>query len=167
MARVGDLELDQDLAQQQREWKAERFAWIIWILLLLATLAGLLGPGPFSNATAGNVGDSLWVEYDRFIRHRAPTELVVHLQPEMVHEGIVALSLDQSFLDQVEIERIEPEPNQEQAAGERTHYVFEVAESEQPLVVTFHLEPGDSGPLSTTVAVPGNAEVGVSQYVFP
>jgi hypothetical protein len=165
--RVGDLEIDQDLTYQQREWKVQRTGWVVWVLLLLATSVGLLGHGPVSKTTAGSEGGPLWVEYYRFVRHRAPTTVLLHLDPALAREGIIRLELDQSYLEQVAIEDIVPKPDQEQAKGDRIVYSFAVAESEEPLVVTFKLEPDDPGSLSTAVAIEGGPAVNVRQFVYP
>ena len=44
--RHGDLEIDEDLPFQRREWFAERVAWAVMALLIAAALLGLFGTGP-------------------------------------------------------------------------------------------------------------------------
>ena len=56
--RVGDLEIDQDLRFQKREWAFERASWVVMALVVLAGLLGLLGRGPMSDQTAVS-GDGL------------------------------------------------------------------------------------------------------------
>jgi hypothetical protein len=85
----------------------------------------------------------------------------------MAQEGMVRLLLDQKYVEQVKIESIDPEPDQEQASAEHITYVFQVTETDQPLVLTFHVEPGGFGPLSTAVRIEGGPEVKASQFVYP
>jgi hypothetical protein len=165
--RVGDLELDQDLTYQQREWRAERISWIVATLLLLAALLGVLGPGPLSKTRAGSQDDLLWVEYDRFVRHRSPTELIVHLDPNAAQEGTIQLQLDRGFIEKAQIQRIDPQPDQEQFAMGRITYVFRIGEGDTPLQVTYHLEMQSFGPLSTPIAILDGQEVSINQFVYP
>lgn len=55
-----------------------RAGWTLLALILLAALAGLLGPGPLSSRTAC-AGPAFCVEYERFIRNHAPAELRIRL----------------------------------------------------------------------------------------
>jgi hypothetical protein len=139
----------------------------VWALLLLAAMIGLLGYGPASQTTSGNEGGALWAEYDRLVRHRAPSEVLLHIDPALAREGVVRLQLDHDYLDQVAIEDIVPKPDQEEAMGEHIVYSFAVAETEQPLLITFRLQPDSMGPLSTAVALEGGERVDVRQFVYP
>jgi hypothetical protein len=44
--RHGDLEIQEDLPFQRREWLVERVAWGVMALLIVAALLGLFGTGP-------------------------------------------------------------------------------------------------------------------------
>ena len=66
LVRVGDLEIDQDLAAQEHEWQATRIARVVAALVLLAGLAGLLGHGPLARAHAGESSSGLEADYSRF-----------------------------------------------------------------------------------------------------
>jgi hypothetical protein len=165
--RVGDLELDQDLEYQQREWMAERISWVVWLLLLLAALLGILGSGPVSNATAGSQDGPLWVEYQRLARHRSPTTIIVHTRPEIAQDGTLQLQFDQEFIGKVQIERIDPEPDQVQIGMGRITYSFQVSEGDAPLHIIYHMQLETMGSVSTPLGIVGGPEVTVSQFVYP
>src|SRR4051794_40698086 len=101
--RVRDLEIEQDLAYQRREWAFERVGWLLLGLLLLAALVGLLGRGPLSNTTAGDPGGPLRVEYQRFLRHRSTSTLRVHLGPNAARGNEAHLWLDREYLEGMEV----------------------------------------------------------------
>lgn len=42
---VRDLESEENLAFQERQWVVQRVAWVVVLALLVAGLLGLLGPG--------------------------------------------------------------------------------------------------------------------------
>jgi hypothetical protein len=91
-ARVGDLEVSQDIEHEKKTWRVRRIGWIGLGLVWLAGLAGVFGSGPVSGGTAS--GPSLRLDYDRFGRCTAPQELTLHLgpaitaQPKVRHSGI-------------------------------------------------------------------------------
>jgi hypothetical protein len=165
--RVGDLELDQDLIYQNREWRVERIGWIILALLVLAALLGILGKGPLSKAIAGSQDGPLWVEYQRFVRHRSPTELIVRIEADAAQEGRIHLQLNQEFVQKAQIQRIDPEPDQEQVAMDRITYVFQVGEGAAPVQVIYRLEMQSFGLLSTPIGIVDGPEVSINQFVYP
>lgn len=98
ISQVGDLQVDQDLNYQQREWLVERVAWAVLALVVLAALAGLLGGGPLSQATAGGEGWPLQVQYGRFVHHRGPTDIQIQLQPDAVQGDKARVEVDRQWL---------------------------------------------------------------------
>ncbi len=45
MKRVGDLEIDQDLAFERRQWSVQRVGWGVGALIIVAALLGCSAPG--------------------------------------------------------------------------------------------------------------------------
>ena len=56
---AADLAIREDMRHQRLEWAVERVGWAAVALVLVAALAGLLGHGPLSRATAGEPGSRL------------------------------------------------------------------------------------------------------------
>src|SRR5688572_20481984 len=79
--RVGTLEVHQDMEFQQREWRVQKLGWILMFLFIAAAVAGAFGAGPVSNATAGEQGSAVWVDYERFGRRGGPLTLRIHARP--------------------------------------------------------------------------------------
>ncbi len=48
LERIGDLELNENLRFQKRESKAPKAGSILFVLIIIAALAGLFGAGPLS-----------------------------------------------------------------------------------------------------------------------
>jgi hypothetical protein len=165
--RIGDLEIDQDLAFQQRAWTVQRIGWASIALLILAALLGLFGPGPLSNATAGAPGADLWLEYERFERFKAPTTLRVNVGPGAVRDGVVRITLDRAYLDQVQVEQVMPQPESVETGPDRFTYTFKLNDPAQPTAITFHLNPQAIGRLSGRVGLDGEQAIGFDQFVYP
>ena len=163
--RVGSLEIAQDLDFQQREWVVQRVAWWIVVAILLAAIVGLLGAGPLSHASAAS--GPLELDYDRFMRRRAPSQYELVVAPGTAVEGEVALWLDDALLEKVDVERVMPEPSEMEAGADRVVYRFVVADPEQPARITFHLEPDEPGAVRGGIGIVDGAEVSINQFVYP
>ena len=163
--RVGSLEIAQDLDFQRREWIVQRIAWGIVVIILIAGLAGLLGAGPLSHAQASS--GPLALDYERFVRKRAPTQFDLTVAPEAASDGEVALWLDQALLEKLDVERITPEPTAMEATPDRVVYRFVLADPEQPAAVTFHLEPAEPGAVRGNLGLVDGQELAVAQFIYP
>jgi hypothetical protein len=167
MKRIGDLELDQDLRHQKREWAAERVGWTLMALVLLASLLGLLGPGPLGRARAGKEGSPIWVEYNRFERNQSPVLLRIHLGPGAGREGRVRLKVNGRFIEKIKVEGIDPPPEVVEAGPEGPTYVFRVPDGRGPTALAFHYEPDKFGRLPVAISLEGGERVAFSQFIFP
>jgi len=163
--RVGSLEIGQDLDFQRREWVVQRGAWLVVLLILFIGLAGLLGGGPLSHAEASS--GPLALDYERFVRKHAPTELDLRVAPAAVANGEVTLWLDQSVLDKIDVERIVPEPVEMEAAADRVVYRFAIEDSEEPTEVTFHLQPAEPGAVHVRLGLVNGADLTADQFIYP
>jgi hypothetical protein len=164
--RVGDLEVHQDLDYQRREWLFERVGWAVMALVVLAALLGLLGrSGPLSRTTAGVPG-AFDVRYDRYLRIRSPTTLVVTLSAEATRGDEVGLWISRHYLAGVEIQSVTPEPRRVEAGEERHTFVFPVAERGRPTTVFFHLQAEEPGRLEGELGAAGGS-LSFAQLVYP
>ncbi|MDQ3669061.1 MAG: hypothetical protein M3377_02105 [Actinomycetota bacterium] len=114
MARksTGELELEQDLSFQRWQWRVERAGWGLLALVILAAFLGLIGGyGPLRTASASADGDALRLEYDRFVRLRAATELRFLASPDLVGGGELEVFLTSDYADEIEIASITPGPD--------------------------------------------------------
>lgn len=165
--RVGDLEIDQNLSLQQKEWLIQRVAWVALALLLLAGLLGVFGNGPLSDTTAGDADGPLRAEYPRFARFQAPLTVRFHIGPEAIQDGEARIGLSRSYVDSVRIERIDPEPDRVEAGEGVYVYVFTVADPEQAATVSFHLQPEAIGSIQGRAEPAGGPALDFGHFVYP
>jgi hypothetical protein len=93
-------------------------------LILVAALAGLLGHGPASSATAQSRDGSVLVDYHRFEHYQADTAMRIRLSGRLPPGAEWRLAISRSFLGQAEVTAISPEPLRMEAGAERTVLVF-------------------------------------------
>lgn len=165
--RVGDLEIDQDLRFQKREWVFERIAWAVMALIVLAALLGLFGRGPMSHQTAASPDGAVTVEYDRFLNHKAGTTLRVRVSGDVTVPGTFRLSINPAYLHGVQIHQIAPAPDFVEAGEDRHLFVFRAADPGRPTTIVFHLEPDGPASLHGAVSVPGGPPAAFDQLVYP
>jgi hypothetical protein len=141
--------------------------WAIAILVALAALLGLSGRGPLSHTTVGESGAPLRLEYERFGRFQAPTMLRVQLGTSASRAGKARIWFSRNYLEAVEIERVNPEPERVEAHRDRFIYVFELPEPNQPTAITFFLEPAQIGSLPGQVGLDGSQALAFGQFIYP
>lgn len=166
--RIGDIEIYQDMAAQQREWAIRRVGWAAMLLFVLAGLAGLLGPGPLSRRVAGTRDSALWAEYNRFERRESPSVMRIHLGAGATHDGKARLSLNRYFIEHVHITGIDPEPEAVEAGADRFTYVFTMPDAALPTTATFRLEPSTYWRMPVRVWLDGGPrQLRFEQFYFP
>jgi hypothetical protein len=163
--RLGSLEIDEDLIFERRQWGVQRAGWVVILLIVLAGLVGLLGPGPVSTVKA--VSGALTVEYERVVRKQAPTELHVRLAPGAAQDGEVALFLDQAYLAKVGINSVIPEPIEMEATADGVVFRFAIEQPEQPAEIVFAIEPSEPGMTQGRLGLLEGAELTIDQLIFP
>jgi hypothetical protein len=144
-----------------------RIGWSGIGLILLAAVAGLMGPGPLSSRTA-QASPSLKIEYDRFTRYHSPatTRVTVALSGGADE---VRLVLDRKFLEAIELESITPEPARVELTAGGQIYVFDAPHrAGGDAEIVFHYRPDRTmQTIGGTVGLAGGPSLGFSQFVYP
>lgn len=128
-----ELELDEDMRFQRREWRVVRFAWIFLGIILLVAAAGLTGKGLFSTRTLAEPGALLAIEFEPIIRIQAPTEMLLRISAA-AGDSTVKLRLGREFIEGIEVTRFDPNPASVEAARDHYTYEFNRAPAQETLV---------------------------------
>lgn len=164
---IDGLQINQDMPHQRREWRAQRIGWLAMALLLVAALAGLLGPGPLSSSVASAPDGALRVEYDRFERLQAPNELRIGLPADVAGAGSVRLRLNREFVENADIERFDPQPESVAVDADGFVYEFVVNPAGSAPTVIAHYQYRTAGSTPVRVSIEGGPAVAFSQWVYP
>lgn len=157
--------IGQDLRHERIEWGVERVAWWLFVAIVLAALAGLFGKGPLSDATVRSAG--VEVEYDRFQREDTPFDYRLRIDPALARDGHLAVHVDRTLVDMMDIERIQPEPDTARVGPAATDYAFATRPGHGPLHIVFHYRPHAMGRYAGRIRVEGAAPVVLRQLVYP
>ncbi len=163
--RIGDLEIDEDIAFQERSWRLQRVCWMAMAIIIAAGLLGLLGSGPLARGSIASRDGMLQLVYPRLGRLGAPCRLEVHLRAASSDE--VRIWLSNAYLDAIPIERVEPPPIRVEAGPDRSAYVVRLGGPAGTAVATFTLRPVRIGRVEAEVSLDDGAAVGFGQFVYP
>jgi hypothetical protein len=162
---VGDLEVGEDLEFQYRQWRVQRIGWVLMAVIALLAIAGFMGPGPLSRATAKTADGKLLVRYQRFARYQAPATLQFEFPTGATRSARLWLSRD--YMERVQVEAITPAPETVSTAQDWLGYVFPLNEPGERLVVKFSVEMEQFGWQELRVRLEDGQSVVVKQFVFP
>jgi hypothetical protein len=163
----GQFKSEGDFEHEVVEWRVERVAWVLMLVLILAGLAGLLGSGPLSHAVARASGSALWAEYERFERRNAPSVIVIHLTPRTAQGETVRLWFNSGFFRNVNLERIDPQPERMEVGADRYIASFALNEPGGEVLIRVHFEANEIGKMETKLGLEGGPSLHLSQFVYP
>lgn len=162
--KPGGLEMGHDPEHEITEWHIQRIGWALMLLLCIAALAGVLGDGPAANMQQGKIGEELYLEYDRYVRHQAPFIVKVFCRPEQSND--FSLSFTRSFLEKHEVKEIQPEPESTEISSDRSTYRFKSTGAGEHLV-TFRFESDGFGKVHNEVTLNGKITRKMKQFIWP
>lgn len=165
--KVGELEVNQDLAYTRRTWVAQRIGWAVVAVLLVIGLAGGFGHGPVAHATAEHPDGAFAVDYERIMRHKTEYVTVVRLGREVTTKETSQIWFSQGYLEKNQITNIEPEPARTQVGDDRVVYTFEHLAAGEPARVTFVVKSDGYGLHSGRIGLMGGPEVAIDQLIMP
>src|SRR5581483_6446109 len=102
------LEINDDPSSQKRKAVGRRTAWVVMGILLIAAFFGLFGSGPLSDASATEGG--VRVQYERFARRQAQTELQVRVDGAAIRDGVAEVRLSRASASHVDVLDVRPRP---------------------------------------------------------
>jgi hypothetical protein len=161
--RINDLELPEDMEFQRREWRTQRVAWCVMIVIVGLAVAGVFGGGPLARATAGERDGTLWAEYERFARLNTTSDLRVHLTPS---GDSTQLWIGRAYQDRMRLEMIVPEPVSSRVTPDRIIHTFDTQPGE-PVTITLQMKTASPGTVQGRLGVVGGAELVLSNFVYP
>lgn len=159
-----ELEVDEDLAFQQRLWRAQRCAWGLLLAFIAAAALGLTGRGPLSYAETGG---PVRVAYERFVRREAPTTVRVSLAAGAGRSGRVSVWIDRRYFERVDLDEVTPQPIQTEASADRFTFTFAVPVPSDSTAVLFRFSPGRMGVGHARVGLGGGPPVVLTQFIYP
>ncbi|HEX6978868.1 MAG TPA: hypothetical protein VF342_06175 [Alphaproteobacteria bacterium] len=162
-----DLHVDADLAFQKRSWRVQRIGWAVCAILLAAAALGFFGAGAFSTTTAGSPAAGFWVEYERFVRGFAPSELIVHVDRRLVAGDRVNIVLGGDYVRAVELRTLLPPAASAGASPDGAVIAFDAVGGPGELRFVFQIRFSRPGPAAGRVGLQGAPALETRHWVYP
>lgn len=164
-----DIQIEEDLDFQRKEWRVERVGWIIMAAIIALAVLGLFGgAGIFLRTTNGTPGTGIWVSFDRFIRFKSPSQLSIYMNPELDGSGKTSFWIDRKYLAKIQINNISPQPVEVEVEENRLTYHFTVSRSDLPIEVIFDITADDIGRNNGRMGMgQGGQVVEFHQFFYP
>jgi hypothetical protein len=160
--RDDGLQLEEHRAFQERFWTVERFAWIVFGLLLVAALLGFTGSGgALSRTTAHMEGGS--IDHPRVARWESADEMMVSFAAGAAERR---LTLSPAFSEALQVEAIQPEPQSSAASGDGAVLTFDT-DPEEAAEVTIHFRALKPGLPTFEARIDDGAPVSIGLLVLP
>jgi hypothetical protein len=155
-----ELEIEEDLEFQRKEWRAQRVGMVVFVMFVMLALLGLTGMGgPFSRGETGDPAGSVNIEYERFVRRSALSRVTMRVRSA---PGPVQFWVSAGYLEHIEIRRVSPEPDR--VTVERNRHVYTIQGASPEVTVVFELEHKTAGTLDAEVGLVGGPAVRFRQW---
>jgi hypothetical protein len=162
-----DEERAQQPGPQRRALVFQRVGWAVFALIIVAALAGLLGPGPLSWTSATTPAGLVEVEYSRFVRHVADTSVELRVQPDPAQPSTARVWISTAYLSALNVQQVTPQPDTWTAMGDGVELTFPAAAGPDPVTVQLEIRPDDLWLVRGAVGAPGQEPVEFWQFVYP
>lgn len=168
MTGTQELELNEDIKFQEREWRIERFGWLGLLAVVGLAMLGLFGNGPISWTTASTDDGVLEVSFERFGRRGGSQDLVITAAADGADSGGTwQIELSQGLVDSMRIDSTTPQPDSVEAVSGGIRYTFSQADPVAELEARFALTPQVLWNQDGEIHLEGADPVKISFFLFP
>jgi hypothetical protein len=161
------LDSSQHIKQQRREWLVERIGWGLIACIILAALLGGLGFGPLSSRDAASGDGSLRASFYAIERAQAGTKLELWREPDDGAAKEFDLAISRTFLDEVTLESLVPEPTKVAADGDHIVFTFSENDLTRGGKIVCRYKHNHCGVVKYEIAIVAHEPLRISQFVLP
>jgi hypothetical protein len=112
-------------------------------------------------------GNSLEIEYERFVRHGRRSELQVRVSTLKPQDREVRVAVSRAYVSALNLEQVMPTPVRVLSSGRSLVYIFENASGSGSIEATFVIEPDELGTHEAEIEVDNGVTVSIRQFTYP
>lgn len=155
---------DLEIESAEPVWGLHRLFFVLMALFLIAGIIGVFGNGPASRRIEKDSTGALQVQFDKTIRAKAPAEYQIRSTAPVNADHQIRLSPE--FTQQMEINRIVPEPKSMKSERGSLLMTFSNSASDE-LLVHLYAEPERMGKFNGMISRPDQSQIPISQFILP
>jgi hypothetical protein len=152
------LQLKDEIDLHLTGWIVQRIGQGLLLLLVIAAAAGVFGTGWLSSRRISQDGST--VTFERLARFEAPMKLIIHAQKA---GGSIDVRFPQTYISGIEVDKIVPEPEAQEAGNGFVTYRFKTGQSS---AIIFYLIPESAGNIRTEMTV-NNSVFHIAHFIYP
>jgi len=157
-----ELEIEQDHKFQKTSWKLQKAGTIFIILVILTALTGLIGSGPLSFRKINH--ENISIEYPAITRFSHPEQIKIRIyNPE---GDTIKLLISRSYLSEVNIDGIIPEPVEESVYMDYIQFSF-LLDNNYNNDILFDLQFRTSLNLKGEWGIKDKDLITINHFIFP
>lgn len=157
--------VEEHLDFQRRQWRIQRMAWWLIVLVPSLALAGFCGGGGMSTQRAAN--DQLQLRYERFGRRLGTTTLEIALPHIGRVQDSVSVLIDTAYAYAMNPSEITPSPRRVRINGAHAEYVFDRRTESDAFFVQMKLHPEHWGRMRGTIRTDASPALVLQTFVWP
>lgn len=138
--------------------------WLLLSLVLLASCFGVLGRGAYARKIEHT--PLLTVEYDRVLRSRTQTDIVLNIDPDATNSGAVRVIVTGALFKETRLFDVMPKPASEELLKDGAVLTFKTAPG-QPGKLTLIQKVEGLGSVQSQIAMDTGAPIRLSQFILP
>ncbi|MGQ0640310.1 MAG: hypothetical protein ACT4P6_05980 [Gemmatimonadaceae bacterium] len=148
-----------------REIVWQRVGRVALALFIFGGFVGFFGAGPLSEATTRSPDGTTELQYERWTRGHASTELRLRTSA-VADRGALRLWMNKEFAEAIDIQQIVPVAERSSSSAERVEFRI-LAPQDSTLEVIVRYQPLQIGFKSVTIGLGNSAPLRIRQVVFP
>jgi hypothetical protein len=156
--KTTSLDLEDEINLHQKGWNIQRAGWAVILLLLVASALGLFGSGLLSSKELTANGNT--IRFEKLARFESPMHLRVNAKS---NNGKIEVRIPQSYLKEIELDKIVPEPVDQRLKKEQAIFIFEATDFS---FIDFYLIPEKAGPVKAVIQV-NESNFSVNHFIYP
>jgi hypothetical protein len=159
-----ELEIEENMKGHRIFWVVKRAGRSIMLLTVTAALLGLFGDGRLSKKMQSRY-PGFKLEYDHLLRYKKKYHLNCFLDTDKLPDTL-KIWISHDYLNQIEIDRIQPEPLRWETGKNKVYFIFPVREKTSFQRITFALNAEKTGMTEGKIGIE-NITYSFKQFIYP
>lgn len=167
LKKYGDLEIEQEAGNIVKNSKIKTLCLVALFLFLILGFIGLTGGSWLAKSHIKSNDGALEVTIPRIGRNDVQEELLFTLQPHVIKNKELLIAFNVDYLRQMYIKQILPRPIYSKMDGDKIIYIFSLDPMNQPVTISFLLEPQNRGFIKGRIGVQNLYNITTQQFIYP
>lgn len=165
--KTDGLEIEEEATRIETKTPVKKLGKLLMLLPILLGIFGLTEGELFGKGHVLSPDKNIEVFYPRFGRYSLPENIDIIIGPKYLQHSPVIIWFSQDYLRKMYIKQIVPQPTNVRIKNNKIIFSFAVAHSDQPITISFLLDPDLRGLFNIKFGVVNAYDFLVKQFIYP